>query len=100
MSLIPKMTHPLSSAWDQPDHSTFLFDDTHVLMSKKAFDELKEYSCSQPTGVYDGKMWKTNEFAYRKSPDGRKESWLLKWYGPCDNSEMCRTYYREILLVG
>ncbi len=29
-------------------------------LSKKLFDSLPEYSCTNPTGVYPGKVWKRN----------------------------------------
>lgn len=33
-------------------------DDEHFLISQADFDALPEYSCSLPTGVFDGKCWK------------------------------------------
>ena len=33
-------------------------------ISRKAFDSLYEYSCTNPTGVFPGKVWKRNLNAY------------------------------------
>ena len=89
MSIIPKMTHPLSSVWDQPNHENFLFDDTYVIMTKRDFEELKNYSMSRPSGVYDGKMWKSKY----------GEVWDLRWYGPAPDPNQCRTFSREIIVL-
>lgn len=55
---IPAMTHPLGKHWKQPEVDEITIDDTHALMSQRAFDKLLEYSASRPSGVYEGKMWK------------------------------------------
>lgn len=85
---IPKMTDPLGKHWDQPDLSLIAVDKTHAVMEKGAFNELLEYSRSQPSGVYIGKMWK------RKAKDG----WTLCWYGPDDDPGFCSRNYREIII--
>lgn len=69
--MIPPMTHPLSKHWKQPSSADFQFDDTHVMMSETAFQDLAEYSRTVPTGTYAGKMWK----AYTGDGD-----WVLRWY--------------------
>ena len=33
-------------------------------ISRKAFDSLYEYSCTNPSGVFPGKVWKRNLNAY------------------------------------
>lgn len=67
---VPPMTHPLSSAWDQPDPNVWLFDDTHVVLPESDFRKLLEYSASYPTGVYQGKMWRAQAHG----------DWYLCWY--------------------
>lgn len=98
---IPPMTHELSSGWYQPDHRRFLFDESHVLMRRWEFEELMEYSCSQPSGVYDGKMWKRHNGIYdqRFLAGGGVPEWLLCWFGPSDDPDCCSTFTRKILLV-
>ena len=55
---IPPMTNSLGKHWVQPDPSGFVLDDDYVLMSKLDFDLLPDYTNSEPTGKYNGKMWK------------------------------------------
>jgi hypothetical protein len=88
---IPPMTHPLSVHWNQPDRSEIEIDDTHALMSQITFNALPDYTASQPTGVYEGKMWR----AYYKL-----DGWLLHWWVTSpENSCACRRMYRKILIA-
>ncbi|MCK5613122.1 hypothetical protein KAR91_65215 [Candidatus Pacearchaeota archaeon] len=86
---IPKMIHPLSKHWEQPSRSTSLVDETHAVMDESTLKALHDYSCSQPSGVYDGKMWRSKI----------RDKWFLRWFGPSKNPEMCSTNTREILLT-
>lgn len=54
---IPPMMHELGRYWEQPDRSEIEVDGTHALMSPAAFYALSDYSSSNPSGVYEGKMW-------------------------------------------
>lgn len=58
---IPPITDLLGRYWEQPSISEILFDELndYVIMSQSTFDKLANYSCSQPSGVYEGKMWRT-----------------------------------------
>jgi hypothetical protein len=87
---IPEMTDPLGKYWGQPDANNILIDDTHALMAAADFDKLKEYSQSQPSGVYVGKMWKS---CYRG------DKWYLNWWGFSDDPNMCSGNFREIIVV-
>lgn len=88
---IPECIHPLCKAWDQPENTEIEIDDTHALMFKKTFEHLKEYSCSIPTGVYSGKMWKAH---------GLDDEWYLRWYeNDKENVGMCWIKSRVILVV-
>jgi len=88
-NVIPKITHPLGKEWGQPDMSNVLIDDTHAIMDKVTFIKLAEYSYTQPTGCYEGKVWKCVR-------DG--QAWLF-WFGFSDKPSMCSTNCREILVV-
>lgn len=55
---IPPITDRLGQGWEQPDAAEILVDDEYAVMSKDAFDKLKDYTASQPTALYNGKMWK------------------------------------------
>lgn len=85
---IPPMTHPLSRHWIQPSVHNIEIDETHALMGEVSFKELKDYSASLPSGVYEGKMWKSK---YRGS-------WYLVWYGFAEG-DFCSNNFREILLA-
>lgn len=85
---IPPMNNPLGSHWSQPNVQNIDIDETHALMDEKSFNELKDYSGSLPSGVYEGKMWK------RKY----KGSWYLAWYGFAEG-DFCSNNFREILLA-
>ncbi len=94
MSTIPPMTHPWSAHWEQPTVNGILIDDAHALMSAEDFDKLGEYSCSIPTGVYEGKMWKRRE---PYGPVTPSTAWYLMWYGPSNDPEKCSINHRRIL---
>lgn len=92
-NVIPPITDPMGKYWDQPDPANILIDDTHALMDARTFRALHDYSYSQPTGVYPGKMWR----AGRKKVDG--ETWWLKWFGTHEDPKMCSGHAREIIVV-
>lgn len=86
--------------WEQPPIEDILVDDTHTVMTRSTFLQLKNYSRTNPTGAYQGKMWR------REEPDLREGSikptlWLLCWFGPDPRNEpgYVGNYYREILLI-
>jgi hypothetical protein len=61
---IPPMTHWMGSAWKQPKLSEILIDDTHAVMTQRTFDKLLNYAHSQPTGVYEGKMYRKDDYLH------------------------------------
>lgn len=96
---IPPMTDPMGKHWRQPAVDGIALDDTHALMSKQTFDALPEYSATQPSGVYEGKMWKRRDGLHDRScvPEDRK--WLLCWFDKSDKGpEWCSTRFRVILI--
>lgn len=100
MNTIPPITDPVGKYWEQPNPAGILVDDTHALMDAKAFEALHEYSCSQPSGVYPGKMWKGNAYAYKRGPGGLRERWYLHWFGDSDKGpDWCSNNTREILIA-
>jgi hypothetical protein len=88
---IPIMTHPLSSAWDQPKRSEITLDDNYAMMNKKTFEDLAEYSCSMPSGVYEGKMW--------KRIDWQSQVPYFFWYGLSEKEGHCSINSREIIVI-
>jgi hypothetical protein len=99
--IIPLMTHELSSAWNQPDRSEIALDDKYALMTRRTFDQLNEYSASNPTGAYEGKMWKRHDgkFDYIFLVRGGMPEWLLCWYGRSEKPGYVSNNSRKIILV-
>jgi hypothetical protein len=98
--MIPVMDHPLSRRWEQPSLDDILLDETHALMTQATFDALREYSCSQPTGVYPGKMWKRHNGLYDPRCRPADRHWLLCWYDVSEKGpEYCSTKFRRIIVI-
>lgn len=97
---IPLITSPLGRSWKQPSRSEIQIDATHALMTRATFDKLAEYSATNPTGAYEGKMWKRHDgaFDWAFRARGGKPTWMLCWYGVCDKPNCVSNNYRVILL--
>jgi len=93
-SIIPPMTDPMGKHWEQPSASDIEIDDKYAMMTKEIFEQLKDYSCTMPTGVYPGKMWKR-----RMNYHDESKGWLLVWYGHCDKPNHCSKNFREIIKI-
>jgi hypothetical protein len=87
---IPPMIHPLSSGWRQPKVSDIEIDNKHALMTQETLEQLMEYSCSFPTAVYEGKMWKSKTY---------NGNWILRWYGHGQSEDYCSNRSRLILVA-
>lgn len=93
-NVIPPMTHPWGQVWRQPDSKNIVLDKDYAVMSKKDFDLLPDYTMSEPTGKYNGKMWK-GQFRVKG-----QERWFLCWCHD-ENTVSQEIYisYREILII-
>jgi hypothetical protein len=100
-NVIPPITHPMGSDWEQPPVSEVVIDDTHALMTLETFERLPEYSASRPSGVYEGKMWRRHNGAFDREflARGGKPEWLLCWYGESDKPGYVSNNSRKIILV-
>jgi hypothetical protein len=100
-TVIPPITHPLGIHWDQPSTSEILLDDKYAVMPLRVFQELSEYSATNPTGVYEGKMWKRHDGAFDRAfiARGGKPIWLLCWYGPSSRPGYVSNHSRKILIA-
>jgi hypothetical protein len=87
--LIPRATDPMAKYFDMPNRDEIVIDQTHAVMTEKTFDCLKNYSLSNPSGVYQGKMWK------RKRSDG----WFICWFTDSEQDGFCDTNTREIIIL-
>lgn len=75
--------------WEAPDRSEILaIDKDCVLMKQETFDRLLDYTHSQPTGLYPGKMWKAKS---------QEDKWMFCW---CNHSVggLIDINFREILI--
>lgn len=101
MNYIPHITHPLGKHWQQPDPSSIIIQPVLALLTEQAFKDLHEYSCSQPSGVYEGKMWKGEWIRF----DGygrvveHTGSWSLRWFGYSDEPGMVSGNSRRICIM-
>lgn len=85
---IPLITDPLGRGWIQPERDRIEIDKTHALMELKDLRNLYDYSRSNPSAVYEGKMWGNGAAfdnailanAYRAA--GIKQPWEL-WNDRC-----------------
>lgn len=105
---IPPMLHEMGRHWRQPDRSRITIDATHALMSQADFEALADYTTSQPSGVYEGKMWKSQAWKWegdevsidrgyaRRVMLGK---WYLRWFGPSDKPGYCSNNVREIIIL-
>lgn len=93
MKEIPEMTNPLGRYWDQPDRSKIIIDDKYAIMTEQTMNELKEYSTTNPSGVYEGKMWRS------KFVENGKTIHYLHWYSNSEKPNYCKHNVRNILIT-
>ena len=93
LNTVPVMVHPLSMHWVQPPLDRILIDDEHALMDKADFERLAEYSATNPSGAYVGKMWRRHEV--KKGSD----LWYLGWYGHSEKPGFVSNNWRLILIA-
>lgn len=96
---IPPITDPLGKHWDQPARREIEIDATHAMMSQETFQALGEYSCSMPTGVYPGKMWRCHVGAYDPNCKPSDRFWQLRWFGHHADPGYVSNHYRRIMVV-
>lgn len=94
--MIPPITDPLGKHWEQPSTDAILLDDTHALMEEATFYKLADYSCSMPSGVYPGKMWRANPHQF--FPDA-PDQWFLRWYGIHPDPKFVTNNQRAIIIL-
>jgi len=89
---IPEITDLLGQYWEQPDTKEIRVFMKTAIMSERTLNKLHDYSRSQPSGVYPGKMWKTQDAL---SPSG----WGLCWFSESKKGkDWCSNNYRKIIL--
>lgn len=89
VSPIPQMTDKLGAYWKQPHRNAIEIDDKHAYMSHQTFEALLDYSNSQPTGVYVGKMWRAEY----------NSGWHLCWFGRDPTPGFVSNNYRLIVIM-
>ena len=66
-----------------------------VVLSPKAFQELREYSCSLPTGTPIGKQWKCDDSKWKKP--GPDPVWWMGEYVEHEDPERVGIKWRKIV---
>lgn len=66
-------------------------------MSHAAFKSLPEYSCSVPTGVFVGKVWKCNLSAFRPRRQSEPQ-WVIREY-VANGPDRCRIENRRPVIA-
>lgn len=88
--IIPPITAELGKMWVQPNREEILIGEDTAVMTEVQFYYLLDYSNSVPSGVYPGKMWRSQH------PNG---DWYLCWFGvvPGDDT-VCSNNSRKIVI--
>lgn len=81
--------------WMQPCEENMIFDDENgeVIISIKDYDMLKDYTNSQPSCIYEGKMWKR-----KMGRLGNKKWYLCYAHDPNDKTGKIEISYYKIVL--
>lgn len=86
--MIPEMIHPLGKHWQQPAREEILFDsddpEVPVRIPIAAWEKLPAYDYSDPSGVYEGKMWRCQGH--------------LRWYGASLDLDRCTIHTRKVVV--
>ena len=94
-TVIPPITNPLGKGWVQPHLDMIQLDDKNAYMREGTFNSIADYTDSRPTGVYEGKVWKTRSFI----DDRTTRDWVLHWFGLSDDPNKCSNHWREIVIM-
>lgn len=92
--LICPMTHLLSQHWEQPGLGDFTVDSEYAYMDLDDFWKLPDYSTSEPSGVYEGKMWRSSVYI----DDDKERTWILRWFGLSDKPDTVILDWRRIVI--
>ena len=89
------------AAMTLPKRGICIVDDETAIMDRVYFEEMAEYSCSMPTGVFLGKRWKRDDTAYNhlrgKPPE--PPHWVMGEYVKSDDLKMAATKWREVIVL-
>lgn len=93
--IIPTITHELGAGWRQPDRKKIFIGDKFAFMTEKTLKELYNYSGSIPTGVYEGKMWRSESVIKKLN----KTINYLRWWTVSEDPNKCKNEVREVSLI-
>lgn len=82
--------------WDQPHPGEITIENGVAFMTAATFKKLKNYSCSLPSGTYQGKMWRKAVVYEEQHITAR---WKLCWYVDIDMPGQIGIQYREISIL-
>lgn len=89
---IPPITDPIGRYWNQPPREEVLVDDSHAVMTAETLAKLLNYDITDPSGAYEGKMWRRGDLEFGSV------GWLC-WYGHSEKPGMVSVNVRPILLA-
>lgn len=94
-SIIPVITDPLGRHWDQPSRDDIEIITDFAFMTENTCVQLHTYSTTFPSGMYDGKMWKS------EINDGIRWTgkYKLNWFHPNDDPKKISISRREIKVL-
>jgi hypothetical protein len=95
---VPPITHPMGKHWDQPDPHAFEWHEDRVVMTREQFKALHDYSCSLPSGVYDGKMWRLTSHHGTSVPMNERRC-FLRWFAPSDDPNQCSIHSLPLVIA-
>lgn len=95
--IIPEITDPMGRHWEQPSRQEIAISSLKARMSAATMKKLPDYSCSQPSGVYPGKMWRSSNVYYKELD--APVIWWLRWFGEHEDPALCSNHSREIVLT-
>lgn len=87
---VPPITCELGRHWEQPNPQNFVWDNDCVAMTKQDYEQLHTYDCTNPTGIYEGKMWKCH----------RGDKCYLKYVADCPGEpDYCTIHSIELIVI-
>lgn len=102
--VIPPCTNELGKHFGMPKREDIVIDELYAYMTEITFNKLKEYSTSNPSGVYLGKMWKSRINISKEwgriewLKENSEDVWHLCWYGVATEKDYCNIYTRVITI--
>lgn len=91
---IPPLHPDWVGSWDQPDPKSMTITGEFAFMHLDTFLMLHNYACTNPSGCYEGKMWRRDE---HERTCGMSHEHLLCWFDTSPRDpDCCVVHTRKI----